>query len=188
MELETLYDLYLHELRDLYSAEQQLIKALPKMSKAATNRQLSAGFNQHLQQTKEHARRLEQIFERLEESSRGPKCEGMEGLIAEGDEIAKEDAEDEVRDAGLIAAAQRVEHYEIAGYGCARTYAELLGDKKGAKYLDTTLREEAATDKKLTRLAKSVINLRAKKVPKKTASRNGSVARVIQSVMGKVMG
>src|SRR5437763_6172665 len=91
MELENLYDLYLHELRDLYSAEQQLIKALPKMSKAASNRQLSTGFNQHLQQTKEHARRLEQIFERLEESSRGPKCEGLEGLIAEGDKIAKEE-------------------------------------------------------------------------------------------------
>src|SRR5438874_12118932 len=105
MELETLYDLYLHELRDLYSAEQQLIKALPKMSKAATNRQLSAGFNHHLQQTKRHATRLEQIFKRLEESGRGPKCEGMEGLIAEGDKMAKEQAEDEVRDAGLIAAA-----------------------------------------------------------------------------------
>src|SRR3954465_14162100 len=149
MGLETLYDLYLHELKDLYSAEQQLIKALPKMSKAATNRQLSAGFNQHLQQTKEHARRLEQIFERLEESSRGPKCEGMEGLIAEGDKMAKEDAEDEVRDAGLIAAAQRVEHYEIAGYGCARTYAQLLNDKKSARLLDTTIQEEGDTDKKL---------------------------------------
>src|SRR3954471_12036436 len=164
MELETLYDLYLHELRDLYSAEQQLIKALPKMSKAATNRQLSAGFNHHLQQTKEHARRLEEIFERLDESSRGPKCEGMEGLIAEGDKMAKEDAEDEVRDAGLIAAAQRVEHYEIAGYGCARTYAQLLGDKNGARLLETTIQEEGDTDKKLTKLARSVINLRAKRV------------------------
>src|SRR5436190_20346267 len=114
------------------------------MSKAATNRQLSAGFNHHLQQTKRHATRLEQIFERLEESGRGPKCEGMEGLIAEG-EMAKEQAEDEVRDAGLIAAAQRVEHYEIAGYGCARTYARLLGDKTGARLLDTTLKEELAT-------------------------------------------
>src|SRR3982750_2323545 len=161
MELENLYDLYLHELRDLYSAEQQLIKALPKMSKAASNRQLSAGFNQHLQQTKEHASRLEQIFERLEESSRGPKCEGMEGLIAEGNNMAKEDAEDEVRDAGLIAAAQRVEHYEIAGYGCARTYAEMLGDEKSADLLQRTLDEEAATDKKLTELAKTLINIRA---------------------------
>src|SRR3954453_8633541 len=173
MELETLYDLYLHELRDLYSAEQQLIKALPKMSKAASNRQLSAGFNQHLQQTKEHARRLEQIFGRLDESSRGPKCEGMEGLIAEGDEMAKEDAEDEVRDAGLIAAAQRVEHYEIAGYGCARTYAQLLGDKNGARLLDTTINEEGAVDKKLTKLARSVINLRAKRLKKPVKKETG---------------
>src|SRR3954468_1599295 len=184
MELETLYDLYLHELRDLYSAEQQLIKALPKMSKAATNRQLSAGFNQHLQQTKEHARRLEQIFERLEESSRGPKCEGMEGLIAEGDKMAKEDAEDEVRDAGLIAAAQRVEHYEIAGYGCARTYAELLGDKSGARLLDSTLKEEGAADKKLTKLARSVINLKAKKL-KKPAAKPG-LAGTLTGLVKKV--
>ena len=156
MELETLYDLYLHELRDLYSAEKQLIKALPKMSKAATNRQLSAAFNQHLQQTKQHATRLEQIFERLEESGRGPKCEGMEGLIAEGDKMAKEDAEDEVRDAGLISAAQRVEHYEIAGYGCARTYAELIGDDEGVSLLKGTLNEEKETDEKLTDLARSI--------------------------------
>src|SRR5205823_8404750 len=127
------------------------------------------------QQTKRHATRLEQIFDRLEESGRGPKCEGMEGLIAEGDKMAKEQAEDQVRDAGLIAAAQRVEHYEIAGYGCARTYAELLRDKQGARLLDTTLREEGQTDKKLTGLAKSVINLRAKKAPKKTAKEQGGL-------------
>ena len=126
MELETLRDLYVHELKDLYSAENQLIKALPKMAKAATNRQLSAAFNQHLEQTKRQAKRLEQILKSHDESTRAPKCEGMEGLIAEGDKMAKEDAEDEGRDAGVIAAAQRVEHYEIAGYGCARTYAQLL--------------------------------------------------------------
>jgi ferritin-like metal-binding protein YciE len=189
MELETLYDLYLHELRDLYSAEQQLTKALPKMSKAATNRQLSAGFNQHLQQTKEHVRRLEQIFERLEESSRGPKCEGMEGLIAEGDEIAKEDAEDEVRDAGLIAAAQRVEHYEIAGYGCARTYAELLGDKAGARLLNTTLKEEAETDKKLTKLAKLAINLDAMYVPRAgKKNRDSALTQKAKKLMAKLAG
>src|SRR3954454_17852417 len=187
MELETLYDLYLHELKDLYSAEQQLIKALPKMSKAASNRQLSAGFNQHLQQTKEHARRLEQIFERLEESSRGPQCEGMEGLIAEGDNMAKEDAEDEVRDAGLIAAAQRVEHYEIAGYGCARTYAQLLGDKNGARLLETTINEEGAADKKLTKLARSVINLRAKKL-KKPAKEEAGMTGAIKGLVKKVTG
>lgn len=164
MELASLKDLYIHELKDLYSAEKQIISALPKMKKAARNRQLSAAFNQHLEQTKRQAKRLEQVLRNQDESTRGPKCEGMEGLLKEGDKMAKEDAEDEVRDAGLIAAAQRVEHYEIAGYGCARTYAQMLSDKKGAKLLDTTLREEADTDKKLTKLAKSVINLRAKKV------------------------
>lgn len=188
MELETLYDLYLHELRDLYSAEQQLIKALPKMSKAAKNRQLAAGFNQHLAQTETHAQRLEQIFERLEESSHGPKCEGMEGLIAEGDKMVKEDAADEVRDAGLIAAAQRVEHYEIAGYGCARTYAELLGDKKGARLLDATLREEGATDKKLTQLAKSAINLEAIYVPRSRKKRNPSLTERAQQLLEKLTG
>jgi ferritin-like metal-binding protein YciE len=106
--------------------------------------------------------RLERILTSHDESTRGPKCEGMEGVLKEGDEMIKEDAEEEVRDAGLIAAAQRVEHYEMAGYGCARTYAELLGDPDGAQLLQTTLTEESDTDKKLTNLAKSVINIRAK--------------------------
>lgn len=185
MELETLKDLYIHELKDLYSAETQLIKALPKMAKAAKNRQLTAGFNQHLEQTKRQAKRLEQVLKSHGESTRGPKCEGMEGLIAEGDKMVKEDAEDEVRDAGLIAAAQRVEHYEIAGYGCARTYAELLGDKKGARLLNTSLQEEGDTDKKLTKLAKSVINLRAKKVPKKQEKgATGTIKMFVKKVMG----
>jgi ferritin-like metal-binding protein YciE len=162
MKLETLKDLYIHELKDLYSAENQIIKALPKMAKAATNKQLAAGFKEHLEQTKEHAARLEEILTSHDESTRGPKCEGMEGLVKEGDEMIKEDAEEEVRDAGLIAAAQRVEHYEMAGYGCARTYAELLGDRQGAQLLQTTLSEESDTDKKLTKLAKSVINVAAK--------------------------
>jgi ferritin-like metal-binding protein YciE len=187
MELATLKDLYIHELKDLYSAENQLIKALPKMAKAAKNRQLSSGFTQHLEQTKKHAQRLEQILKGQGASTRGPKCEGMEGLIAEGDKMAKEDAEDEVRDAGLIAAAQRVEHYEIAGYGCARTYASLLRDTKGARLLDTTLREEGATDKKLTKLAKSVINLRAEKIAKKPAEEPGMTAR-IKGLVEKVTG
>jgi ferritin-like metal-binding protein YciE len=162
MKLETLKDLYVHELKDLYSAEKQIIKALPKMVKAATNKQLAAGFEEHFEQTKEHAARLEKILTNHDKSTRGPKCEGMEGLIKEGDEMIKEDAEDEVRDAGLIAAAQRVEHYEMAGYGCARTYAELLGDREGAQLLQTTLTEESDTDKKLTKLAESVINVAAK--------------------------
>ena len=162
MKLETLKDLYIHELKDLYSAEKQIINALPKMVKAATDKQLAAGFEEHFEQTKEHAARLEKILTSHDESTRGPKCEGMEGVLKEGDEIIKEDAEDEVRDAGLIAAAQRVEHYEMAGYGCARTYAELLRDRQGAQLLQTTLMEELATDKKLSKLAKSVINVAAK--------------------------
>jgi ferritin-like metal-binding protein YciE len=162
MELETLKDLYIHELKDLYSAEKQIMKALPKMVKAAINKQLAAGFKEHLEQTKEHVARLEKILTSHDESTRGRKCEGMEGLLKEGDEMIEEDAEDEVRDAGLIAAAQRVEHYEMAGYGCARTYAELLGDPDAAALLQTTLSEESDTDKKLTNLAKSVINIRAK--------------------------
>jgi ferritin-like metal-binding protein YciE len=161
MELETLKDLYIHELKDLYSAENQIIKALPKMAKAVTNEELIAGFEEHLEQTEKHAERLEQILESHGETTRGPKCKGMAGLIAEGDEMIKEDAEDDVKDAGLIAAAQRVEHYEMAGYGCARTYAELLGDTKGAKLLQQTLEEEKATDEKLTDLAKSTVNVEA---------------------------
>ena len=163
MELETLQDLYITELKDLYSAEKQLIKALPKMAKAATNADLAAGFKLHLEETKEQAARLEKILKSHDETTRGPKCKGMEGVIAEGDEMIEEDADDDVRDAGLISAAQRVEHYEIAGYGCARTYAEMLGDKEGATLLKTTLDEESATDKKLSKLAKSVINLKANK-------------------------
>jgi ferritin-like metal-binding protein YciE len=194
MELETLRDLYIHELKDLYSAEKQIIRALPKMVKAATNRQLAAAFTQHLEQTKRHAERLEQILESQGESTRGPKCAGMEGVLKEGDEMIMEDAEDEVRDAGLIAAAQRVEHYEIAGYGCARTYAEELGDKNGARLLNTTLREEGDTDKKLTKLAKSVVNLRAKAAPKKRAKeqrdrgKSGGVAGAIKELVAKVTG
>ena len=162
MELETLKDLYIHELKDLYSAENQIIKALPKMAKAATNSKLVDGFNKHLAETKEHAVRLEKILKSHDETTRGPKCKGMEGVIKEGDEMIEEDAEDEVRDAGLISAAQRVEHYEMAGYGTARTYAELLGDPQGAKLLQRTLDEEAATDQKLTKLAKSSINAATK--------------------------
>ncbi len=161
MKLETLKDLYISQLKDLYSAENQLIKALPKMAKAATNPDLSAGFTEHLEQTKEHAARLKQILESHGQTTRGPKCKAMEGLVEEGAEMIEEEADDEVRDAGLICAAQRVEHYEIAGYGCVRTFAELLGDKEGAKLLQTTLDEEGDTDKKLTKLAVSTINLQA---------------------------
>ncbi len=156
MELESLQDLYIHELKDLYSAENQLVKALPKMAKAATNPELADGFKTHLEETKEHVARLEKILKSHDETTRGPKCKGMEGLIKEGQEMIEEDAEDEVRDAGLISAGQRVEHYEMAGYGTARTYAELLGDDAGEKLLQQTLDEEGATDKKLSKLAESI--------------------------------
>jgi ferritin-like metal-binding protein YciE len=131
------------------------------MAKAATNKKLATGFEEHFEQTKEHVSRLEKILTSHDESTRGPKCEGMEGLLKEGEEMIKEDAEEKVRDAGLIAAAQRVEHYEMAGYGCARTYAELLEDQDSAQLLQATLTEESDTDKKLTKLANSVINIAA---------------------------
>ncbi len=161
MELNTLKDLYIHELKDLYSAEKQLTKALPKMAKAASNEELAAGFETHLAETEEHVARLEKILESHDQTTRGPKCKGMEGLLEEGKEMMEEDAEDEVRDAGLISAAQRVEHYEMAGYGCARAYAEMVGDEEGAELLQQTLDEESATNQKLTELAQSVINLEA---------------------------
>jgi ferritin-like metal-binding protein YciE len=159
MELQTLKDLYFHELKDLSSAEQQLVKALPKMAKAASNKELAAGFQEHLEQTKGHAQRLEQILSSHQQTTRGAKCKGMAGIVAEGAEMIEEEADNEVKDAGLIAAAQRVEHYEMAGYGTARTFAELLGDKEGAKLLALTLEEERETDRKLTKLAKSAINV-----------------------------
>jgi ferritin-like metal-binding protein YciE len=163
MELQTLKDLYIHELKDLFNAEQQLVRALPKMAKAASNQELAAGFQEHLEQTKGHAQRLEQILSSHKQSTRGPKCKGMEGIVAEGAEMIEEEAEVEVKDAGLIAAAQRVEHYEMAGYGTARTYAELLGDQEGAKLLGLTLEEERQTDQKLSKLAKSAVNVAAAK-------------------------
>ena len=163
MELCTLEDLYVKELKDLYSAETQILKALPKMVKAASNEKLAAGFRKHLEQTKEHATRLETILQDHGQTTRGPKCHGMEGVLEEGGEMIEEKADEAVRDAGLISAAQRVEHYEMAGYGCVVEYASLLGDKQGAKLLKTTLTEEEETDQKLTKLAKSVINISALK-------------------------
>jgi ferritin-like metal-binding protein YciE len=161
MELNTLKDLYVHELKDLYSAEKQLIRAIPKMEKAAKNKELADGFQEHLEQTKEHAQRLERVLTSLGQTTRGPKCKGMAGIVAEGAEMIEEEGDDEVKDAGLIGAAQRVEHYEMAGYGTARTYAELLGDKEGAELLTQTFEEEKETDQKLTKLAKSAINVGA---------------------------
>ncbi|MEZ0273360.1 MAG: ferritin-like domain-containing protein [Roseimicrobium sp.] len=163
MKLTTLSNLYIHELKDLYSAEKQLIRALPKMAKAATNEDLKAGFLTHLEETKEHAARLEKLLASHDETTRGPKCKAMEGLVAEGADLIEEESDPEVLDAGLIVAAQKVEHYEMAGYGSARTFAKLLGDKEGAQILQTTLDEEGATDKKLTKLAVSVVNIDASK-------------------------
>ena len=159
--LNTLQDLFVEELRDLYSAENQLVKALPKMAKAASAEELKAAFEEHLEQTKEHVQRLEQIFEELGEKPTGKTCKAMEGLVEEGAELIKEKPEASVLDAGLIAAAQRVEHYEIAGYGSVRTFAKTLGHAKAAKVLQTTLDEEGETDRKLTELAEQVINAQA---------------------------
>ncbi len=159
--LETLKDLFIEELRDLYSAENQILKALPKMKKAAHSEDLKAAFEEHLEQTKGHVARLEQIFEGLDEKPTGKTCKAMEGLVEEGSEMIHEKAEPSVKDAGLIAAAQRVEHYEMAGYGTVRTYAEHLKMTKAAKLLQETLDEEEETDKKLTDLAESNINLQA---------------------------
>jgi ferritin-like metal-binding protein YciE len=154
--LNSLQDLLIHELKDLYSAETQLVKALPKMAKAATSSDLKAGFEKHLEETKVHAERLEEIMDQFDESPKGKTCKAMKGLIAEGEETIGEDAEDSVKDAALIAAAQRVEHYEIAGYGTARTFAQLLGHKDAAELLQATLDEEAATNEALTALAEEI--------------------------------
>jgi len=158
MKLDTLEQLYISELRDLYSAENQLVKALPKMAKAASSDELRNAFEKHLEQTKQHVERLEQIFEQLDESPKGKTCRAMKGLVEEGSEILEEDGEDSVLDAALIVAAQKVEHYEIAGYGSVRTFANLLGKDEAAEILQTTLDEESETDENLNRLAENIVN------------------------------
>jgi ferritin-like metal-binding protein YciE len=154
--IENLRELLVHELKDLYSAETQLVKALPKMAKAATDEDLVAAFEEHTEQTQTHVERLDRIFELLGEKPRGKTCEAMKGLIAEGQEVISEEATDEVKDAALIAAAQKVEHYEIAGYGTVRTFASLLGQQDVADILQETLDEEGETDKKLTEIAEAL--------------------------------
>ena len=156
MPKDSLRELYTDELKDLYSAETQLVKALPKMAKAASNDQLRQAFEEHLRQTSEHVSRLEQIFEALEEKPTGKKCVGMEGLVKEGSEVMKEDYGDEVKDAAIIGAAQRVEHYEMAGYGTVRAFAELLGETEHVSLLEETLNEEKEADEKLTQLAEEI--------------------------------
>jgi ferritin-like metal-binding protein YciE len=187
MELDSLKELYVEELKDLWSAETQITKALPKMMKAATNPKLKKAFNTHLKQTERQIKRLERIFKELDESPRGKKCIGMEGLIKEGQELIKEKPEPDVLDAGLIAAAQHVEHYEMAGYGCVRTWARQMGEERHAELLQETLDEEEQTDKLLTDLAESEINIdaeesdeeqpatraRTKQGSRRAASKNG---------------
>lgn len=158
MSLNTMHDLMISELKDLYSAETQLVKALPKMRKAAAAESLQMAFETHLAQTQEHVARLEQIFEEIGTSPRGKKCAAMEGLIEEGSEMAKEDADPSVRDAGLIAAAQRVEHYEIAAYGSTIAFAKQMGHDSIVELLTATLNEEKTTDELLTTLALEEIN------------------------------
>ena len=158
MKMDTLQKLYTEELRDLYNAENQLLKALPKMAKAASSEELKDAFEKHLEQTKRHVERLEQVFEDLDERPKGKTCRAMKGLIQEGSEILEEDGDESVLDAGIIVAAQKVEHYEIAGYGSVRTFAHLLGKDKSAELLQTTLDEESETNEILNKLAESVVN------------------------------
>jgi ferritin-like metal-binding protein YciE len=156
MKVESLKELYIEQLRDLYNAEQQLIKALPKMAKAAASEELKRAFEEHLGQTRQHAQRIETIFEGLGEKVTGKKCKAMEGLVEEGGEVIKEDMTAGIKDAALIAAAQRVEHYEIAGYGCVHAYAIRLGDRDAANLLGETLEEEKEADQTLNGIAEEL--------------------------------
>jgi len=181
MSMDSLKDLYIDELKDLYNAENQLLKALPKMARKASAPELKRAFQDHLVQTEGHVNRLEKIFKGLGEKPTGKICKAMKGLVEEGKEIIEEDGDDSVLDAALIGAAQRVEHYEIAGYGVVRTFASLLGENTAVDLLQRTLNEEGETDKKLTALAETVINVDASEAeedekPKSKAkkkSRNG---------------
>jgi ferritin-like metal-binding protein YciE len=164
MKLDTLESLLVHELKDLLSAEKQLTKALPKMAKAASNEALRTAFQDHLEETKEHVNRLEEAFRLLEKSPRAEHCKAMEGLIEEGADLIEEEGEAQVKDAALIGAAQRVEHYEIAAYGTARTIAQMIGNDEVAKLLEETLEEEKAADEKLTDIAMNEVNTEAEEV------------------------
>ena len=161
MKLESLQTLYVEELRDIYNAENQLLKALPKMAKAASSPELKQAFEDHLDQTEEHVARLDEIFGKLDKKPTGKTCQAMKGLIEEGSDMMKHDGEEVVLDAGLIAAAQKVEHYEMASYGTVRTWAEMLGEDDAAELLQQTLDEEGETDKRLTELAEEIVNVEA---------------------------
>jgi ferritin-like metal-binding protein YciE len=156
MSVETIDELLLDELKDLYSAEKQITKSLPKLAKAATSPDLKQAFESHLEETRGQIERLYRVFEILGKSPKGKVCHGMEGVLEEGSEVLEETEKGPVRDAALISAAQRVEHYEMAGYGCVREYARILGQKEIASLLDETLKEEEAADKKLGTIAKQV--------------------------------
>ena len=173
MKINTLHDLYIDQLRDLYDAENQIIKALPQLAKAASNEELKNAAEEHLEQTKEHVNRLEKVFGNANISPKGKKCQGMSGLIDECKEMIDEDIESEVLDAGLIACAQRIEHYEIAAYGCVCTYAKLLGNEEDADLLQQTLDEEKETDETLTDLAESTINAEAAEGVEAGAEKSG---------------
>ena len=158
MSLDSLEKLFIEELKDVYNAEKQILRALPRMAKTAESPELQQAFTKHLRETEGQVKRLERIFKELGQAARGKKCKGMEGLLEEGKEVLEEDGEPAVIDAALIASAQRVEHYEIAAYGCLRTYAHLLGYSQAEQLLGQTLEEEEAADKKLTQLGESGIN------------------------------
>ncbi|HEY9420013.1 MAG TPA: ferritin-like domain-containing protein [Thermoanaerobaculia bacterium] len=161
MEIDSLRKLYIEELKDIYSAEKQLIQAMPRMAKKTKNEKLRKGFEQHLETTRMQLERLDRIFEMIGKAPRGKKCKAMEGLIEEGKEMMQEDMDEDVMDAALISSAQKIEHYEIASYGTVRTYANLLGEKEHVKLLQQTLDEEGNMDKQLTQLAESEINVEA---------------------------
>ncbi|HET7208007.1 MAG TPA: ferritin-like domain-containing protein [Terriglobales bacterium] len=181
MKANTLQELYLGELRDLYDAEHQIIKALPKMIQEASSEELKSALTEHLEITKEQAGRLERIFEGLGEKAKAEKCKGMEGVIKEGSQLLKEEDDDNVRDAAIIAAAQKVEHYEMAGYGTVRTWASLLGEDEAARLLEQTLDEEKEADQKLTEIAEE-INVEAgggeveEEAPKRKSTRSRRAA------------
>jgi ferritin-like metal-binding protein YciE len=158
MPIKNMDDLFLEQIKDLYDAEKQLVKALPKLAKAANSEDLRQGFQEHLEQTKGHLQRLEQIFEMLGKKASGSKCEAMQGLVEEGAEVIDKIDASPLRDAALIGAAQKVEHYEIAGYGTCRTFAQIIGQSEAASLLGQTLDEEKETDQKLTEIAGSMVN------------------------------
>jgi ferritin-like metal-binding protein YciE len=164
MALSNLKELYVDELKDLYNAENQLLKALPAMAEASSEPLLKKAFNDHLRQTEGHVERLNKIFTSLDERPTGKVCKAMKGLVAEGEEVIEEDAEPAIKDAALISAAQRVEHYEMAGYGSARTFAQILGENEAVTLLQQTLDEEGAADQKLNKIAESTVNPHAQAV------------------------